>query len=413
LDQVGSRTTLSKVNLVIGFSLLAFGAIAVSLHASQLARMLGEPWQTGDWLINYGGGLVRRGLIGHLLTVVAVDGWQLLWFVALTQILLLVTLFGCSAALFWRTSASPAWLMLLLSPAFLMFPVLYPFGGLRKELFILAAAAWLGVVIRYRLAAPWALLSYVAFAVGAFSHEVVALTVPVLVYLLVAGSRAGVLSARHAKAASAGLVLVAAMALGLSLAAVGTAEQAAKICEWVAAKGLSTDVCAGSIHYFQTPIGEAIAQVRQVLPGYWAYAGYAVLALVPIYLVGARRRQWLLVGVLYLCLVPVFLTGMDYGRWIYLATALASIAMLATWESDGLVEHSTPEAFALAFILLWSMDYTSAPVQPPMIMRVLVKDYVREVGEVKGTIEDMPWCKHGADIPSVCSLGPKIREQAP
>ena len=103
--------------------------------------MLGDPWQTGDWLINYGGGFVRRGLVGELLHGLAVDGWQLLWLVALVQVGLVLVLFTSSGILFWRTSASPAWLMLTVSPAFLMFPVLYPFGGLRKELFILATTS--------------------------------------------------------------------------------------------------------------------------------------------------------------------------------------------------------------------------------------------------------------------------------
>lgn len=365
---------------LINTGIVILGALIASaglcLHAVLLAMRLGDPWETGDWLISYAGGPVRRGLLGSALLLVG-SAEQVSWTVAVLQCLLVLLLFGSTVALFLGTNRAPVWMMLVLSPAFLLFPAMAPVGGLRKELLALAALALLACVVRFGLPHAWMWVSIALFAVGAFSHEVVALTAPAFVFLLLSAERSGLLTTRRARHLVIGVVSIAAVGLAFAAAFPGRDGGAAARCAALTDRGFDAVMCTQALDYLGAPLSRGLSDVQREWPAYAVYGVLALLALLPLVLAGAQRRHWLLLGISYLCLLPLFLTGVDYGRWVYVGTASVSIALLATWRIDGVRPHRVPEVAALAFVLLWSMNYYGAAAQPPLISRV-VKDYGAE-----------------------------------
>lgn len=355
----GSRLTANRFNVWLVGGGLALACVVLVLHAARLASSLGEGWQTGDWLINYSGGLVRRGLVGQLLLLVG-DGPRMLWVLAGAQILFIVVIYGLGFLLFLGTDRSASWLMLTLSPAFMLFPAMQPVAGIRKELIGVAALVVMACVVRFRAHPMFACLAYAMFAVGAFSHEVTALLAPAFLFLVLAGGRAGALSRQHVRVATVALGIVSASAVLLAVMFPGDTGQGEQICQSVVDTGLSVSICSGSMDYLGTTLGTAMAAVAAEWPAYGVYALLGLLALVPLYLVGASKRLWMLVLCTYVLLVPVFATAVDYGRWIYLATAGASIATLATARLDGLRSRRVPELFAVVFVLGWGMNYYGA-----------------------------------------------------
>ncbi len=102
-------------------------------------------WVMGDWLINYAGGFVRRGLIGEILTRIASPlhtSPGLLAFLLFSACYLGFFVFTYLIMLkrrFWMPFAP-----LLFSPYFLAFQVHQPSGGYRKEILFLFLLAFLG-----------------------------------------------------------------------------------------------------------------------------------------------------------------------------------------------------------------------------------------------------------------------------
>ena len=108
-----------------------------------------DSWVIGDWLINYSGGFVRRGLTGEVaLLLHRVSGVPLEWVIFLFQASVFLIFLGCVYRLTKGIRWSYWMVVVLLSPATLAFTVLDQIG-FRKEFLLLAA---LGLTI-------WALIS--------------------------------------------------------------------------------------------------------------------------------------------------------------------------------------------------------------------------------------------------------------
>ena len=126
------------------FRLAIFTMIHVALFSQiYLAHLLwqtSEPdeWILGEWLINYQGGFIRRGLLGeilfqlsHLLSINVVH------LTIIAQIIVFAVFLYSTYFLIKESPLSPATVALIFSPAFLLFTVWsWPYVSVRKEVFL-------------------------------------------------------------------------------------------------------------------------------------------------------------------------------------------------------------------------------------------------------------------------------------
>ena len=245
------------------------------------------------------------------------------------QLLMLVALYMLVFVLFLRASRSPAWMMSVLSPAFLLFPLLSFQGGLRKELLVLVVFALVAWLLSLRANAWWFMLPLGLFTLASFSHETAALSLPAFVVLLWQGRKNGIFSRSQTVGLVVGWSVVGGLALLIAFLYPGTTDQAQAICQSLIDLGFSSEACAGAISVIGQSFSDAMQGVSTRYPAYLGYLPLAAFALIPFGVLRAPWVLWLLLLVSYLALVPLYMTGIDYGRWIYLATALASIALLA------------------------------------------------------------------------------------
>lgn len=379
-----------RLNLIVVLASLAVAAAGLFLHAAWLATHEGDAWQTGDWLISYAGGYVRRGLVGELIALWSASGSQVLWWVFAFQYGSYLILTALVVWLFLGTTKSAAWVILVLSPAFMLFPSMNPVGGMRKELLVLVAIALMGLVIRFRLARFLAVVSVLIFGVASFSHESGALLIPVLVYLMWRGVLGGVFTQRFAVALGG---IASAMSVSALMSAAlfpGNSEVAARICTSWVSLGVRDALCGGPIEYLAVDSGQARAEVLGLFPGYWAYLPLALLALVPLILVGVGRKVWVLASITYVALAPLFLLGIDYGRWIFLATSALSLVALATWQLDDFQELPLPQWTVFVVPLMWSLNYSGGASQNPLIVRLFATDYSAMIDKIRLLIEHWP-----------------------
>jgi hypothetical protein len=141
----GLRARLSRPQALVAAAVLLWWCWCCLRTAAETSGAgLVDTWSVGDWLISYAGGFTRRGLSGSLILPAA--AWLHLRPQALVVAIKAVAylcLFGFSGALLLGPAEPPLLPALaLFSAAGLYFPVQGPVGGGRKEILLLALAAW-------------------------------------------------------------------------------------------------------------------------------------------------------------------------------------------------------------------------------------------------------------------------------
>lgn len=322
-----------------------------------------DGWQVGDWLINYSGGLVRRGLSGELVFLFTSNGTEAIAAVVAVQTLLALTLFVIVGVLFWHTERGTAWMMLVLSPAFLFFPALDVTSNSRKELIVLVALGVVALSHRFWRVNLGLWTALPLFTLGVFSHEALVVTLPVFIYLAIASTGRvriqGVLSC---------YVIAASGALVLALVRPGNAQTSTLICQDWNQIGIAD--CGNALAALGMPASEMLRElVSNLYPAYWTYLLPVALASLPFFALRFWPRERLIGVVTIVSVLPLFVLGWDYGRWIFLITAQLSIVALALPERTQPMR--VPLYGALAFVLLWGFRHYGDPLTEGFAVRWL------------------------------------------
>ena len=313
---------MKKKTLESWCSLLILPILALLLYEySKTITMGGDAWRVGDWLINYNAGPVRRGLLGSLFIWLNNFGWPLVWLVFATQAALYSALCIIVFAIYRATNPSTIWLILLLSPAFILFPFYSFEGGFRKE--IITFVSFSALCLAYATRRGWIIAVSVAtplFVAGCFSHEANCLTLPFFLYMAWRGYQ----DQFFGKIGSAffAILLVAGSTTAFAFAAYyrGDSTIAAGVCQSLLDRGLKEGVCQGAISWLNNSAAIGLEQVKnQVNRNLWPYLISLSIALSPILLIKGWRRETTLAFLAgFFSLIPLYIVAVDWGRWIHI-----------------------------------------------------------------------------------------------
>ncbi|MDZ4169200.1 MAG: hypothetical protein U1E26_06045 [Coriobacteriia bacterium] len=307
--------------------------MAYAMRAVYFDFASGGSYTAAEWLINYGGGFVRRGLAGQLILTLAPPGapsLQFLWLiVACCYLILLVTF------LWWLLRSDWTWwsIAVACSPAALPFIAWDWQGAFRKEIVVLTALALLVLHGTRRKGSPGAVFTLSAgvlaygFAILVWEPSVVAL--PAVIYML--GDKLVLPLRPHwyllARASVASLTFAGVAA---SMAARGDAATVAAIYRAIDEHGLlKTGFTRLPIELLQLTNAQAVAGVVASGPINVLYLPLALLSLLPIVTSCWFRRDLRWVVACLLFSVPLFVVGLDYGRWIHLVVMQLSLMLIA------------------------------------------------------------------------------------
>lgn len=286
-------------------------------------------WTPGDWLVNYEGGFVRRGLPGELIIGLAHALHISPVLIGSLIPLLFYVLLYFSIWQLYRQSSGDLWTFAaLVSPATLAFPILDPVGAFRKELLFLLALAFLLFWLSRRKPTNLALTAFLTATgvLAILSHEGL---LPYLLYL--AGA---LLIGLNDVKRVAKILILPLLATAGTLATVlhhrGNQFEEQAICRSLG--NAPPIVCSGSIAYLAKGTDLARADVMRNVHAYHYLVYYpllAVLALLPLAAMAFRlsrdrrlRPDVLVVGATallsLLASLPLFFYAMDWGRWIYI-----------------------------------------------------------------------------------------------
>ncbi len=288
-------------------------------------------YNIADWLINYSGGFVRRGLPGQLALLLSrtahVDPARIIFALQLVQFFALyVAVWLLIRNLRWHVWTAA----LAFSPATLGFVALVGGGAFRKELLFLLALTVLLLLLQRGVSDSNIVCYLTAVAVViALSHEGLIVYWP---YLL-----AAVAISRQSLQTSIKLGLVPTIVLVALVAFVsrhpGNLAQAKTICASIGSVYAGRDVglCGGSIAFLGEPSTYYRFQVANSIRTNHYLRDYSLVALlaflpcaaaiVQIGRIPAARQKlqllllWATAGLL--CSTPLFVLAIDWGRWLY------------------------------------------------------------------------------------------------
>ncbi len=286
-------------------------------------------WTPGDWLVNYQGGFVRRGLPGEAI-LLASHALHLspVLLGSLAPLVLYLLLYLVIWALYRRAEGGLWTLAALVSPATLAFPILDPVGAFRKELLLLLTLAVLLLWLGRRMPRDAPLIAFLTVA-GSFamlSHEGL---LPYLVYLVGA-----LLIGLHDLRRVLRIAVLPALAVLAALLEV-LHHRGSEVVQQTICRSLGPTpplVCGGSIAYLAKGTEMARGDVLHDIHAYHYLLYYPLLTLLAVLpLAGMARRLWrdrdvrpdlmIVAGtglVSLLASVPLFFYAMDWGRWIYI-----------------------------------------------------------------------------------------------
>jgi hypothetical protein len=334
-------------------------------------------WTTGDWLINYSGGFVRRGLLGTLLIflskILTVPPERLVFFI---QILFFSVIYYLPLHLFiFDKHLRFRDLMILLSPAALTFPWVDQQGSGRKDIVLLALAAILILgkikTIRYRY------LAVLCFFIVAV-HEGLFFFLPLFLICLAAARKD---LDRSFKKLLWTLLPAACLFTFIAFQRLPSDSIIKDLTQ--AISGTEADCWnADAIKALQDTRGAALSQSSNAFgdfirdqgwKGLLNSAAFLLLAIFPLLLHACWSRgaagflSKITPKLLILALVfqlPLFIFAIDWGRWIYIDIMLLTWAWLAdrkniepqpVFRTPFRIVSFLQIAFLVAFVLSWGL----------------------------------------------------------
>lgn len=332
-------------------------------------------WAVGDWLINYSGGFVRRGLTGSFAMLATPLHLPPPVFILCLQLSLYVVVLS----VVWRLLQQVRWtvplLALVFSPATLQFPLMDPNFAFRKE--ILFFALLCTVLWQLRTRADAAVIIPTLCLGGALcvlSHEALIVFFPYLLAALWLGLPRTQRPIAWAvfPALTAGLVFIAVSTHP------GTAATAKTVCSSLGGtlSNPPSGLCGGAIAYLSRSSAEARGDVQRVA----AAEHYSrvmpvlvLLSLLPVawqlrslWVAGGRRQVRIITLSALLSMagsIGLFLYGTDWTRWIYIHSFSLMLLLIFTAprrdpvisafpaQQPNFFPSSRPIRFALASLL--------------------------------------------------------------
>jgi hypothetical protein len=343
-------------------------------------------WITGDWLINYSNGFVRRGLLGEI-------GRQLHYSAGIDPVSVVVVCKACCYAvmcaslllLATKRKTGLIEIAILLSPALLPFEINDPMGSGRKEIVLLAVFTLYVVAGEFlptrtrplqRQWRFWYLLA--TLPVLTLLHEGLFFFFPFFLFYAWVKYDDG----RGEALLFGAPYAVAACALSLSWRFRGGSGIAAAMCSSLTSMAVSADVCGGAT---------AALERYDVRVGMWDIQRYVLLAILtfgPLLLYAAQTirpaaRRVLLagMGLASVATVPLYVVSEDWGRWLHVTGVLLFVIVLACKEISIDLPLRRPGvaiaclAAIAIFVCSWQMPHwihSPLPILRPSAERLLV-----------------------------------------
>lgn len=349
-----------KVNwfkISYGFLSVLMGLLLVH-YALQVAAG-GHAWKTGDWLINYSDGFIRRGLSGSVSILFAeILSINVKWTTFFIQAFFFMTFVWLVLKEFYQFKNHPKSVFLVLSPAFaFMFWINDPAVAFRKEICIYLALVFSLKAFQKNQVRPlWYWASVAIFGFAGLSHEVTVFFMPFFMFAVF-----NHYSDPSANAKSIIKYSIPFVALGLTILLAsffykGSLQSMDAICASLQPYALKADICEGAIKWLQYDANFGFKQVTELGAGVWLnYLLLAALTAIPLLFTKADKYFLIAISAGAICMFPLFLVAVDYGRFI--SMAYTATVLTCVWTRPQLVKNAWSIHWGIGFLyaFFWAL----------------------------------------------------------
>ena len=296
----------------------------------------GDPYLTGDWLINYSGGFTSRGLIGHFLLILSSTiGTNLLWTAYFVQVFIYLIFVLLTILIFRNIKDSFIW-MIGLSPFFLIFDFLDTGGSFRKENMGFACLALLASALVFeKYLLTLMTFSSIIFFFFCFSWEGGLSFLPIIILFLARIYRRQKITKIHL---CLNIIFYCLTTLTSFIAIIYSQKNLSdlsskKVCQSLTSRGLDENICSGRIlsinNNGQVQVLDGLEKLWQQYNG-TRFIPLLLLGLLPLAISGWIAANRFVFVVLIVSVVPLFLVPTDYGRNLHILGVFLSLS----WAVD-------------------------------------------------------------------------------
>jgi hypothetical protein len=298
-----------------------------------------------DWLVNFQAGFVRRGLSGFLiLSLSDFLNVQPNFMVMFIQLFFYLAYMSILFFLVKKKQINIWFILLLLSPATLFFPILDVCGVGRKEIILFFLfGSYLICLNKKMLRSDFLILiTSIVLLVATLFHELVFFYTPYFIFAAYIKSKT---DNEHFNLPKHSLVMLGSLLVIIPLFLFGKSINGAVICEGLIARGMDPNICSGML---SGPIefDLSYAYVHAKESNYFGSYGTALLlGLLPFILfvndykskILTLKKFLLAFLFLFLFSLPVFALAFDWGRWIniHLILLLFTSTLLLKDQAQG------------------------------------------------------------------------------
>ena len=346
-------------------SLICYCLVAyLTWNYSKEISLGGQFFKTGDYLINYEGGFIRRGLLGQILYYLSSRGISLLWSTFTLQVFIYVLSTFLILRIFFSQKRNLFWLLILFSPAFFFLFPFYDFGGgFRKEALVFLSFTLLASNFKdgfdSKIQYFWMSSSIFIFLLAALEHEVAVFCLPFFIFLLLQlGEKWGSIAVPQLVIAAFLYCLISALAISIAIIFPGSPDTPKLICDSLLRAGLEPFMCDGAIAWTNVHPGVYHQQVLDLIHSnryLLIYTFLLMLSLYPIFLTSWLKTRWALFLVSFLIFLPLYYLTADWGRW--LATYMFMIYITLMVEPISLSTRKIPFILILLYCSVWSIPH--------------------------------------------------------
>jgi hypothetical protein len=336
-----------------------FALLHLSINLFYVALKAGNNWATGEWLINYGGGFIRRGFFGELLLRITPEGNSVIYFLLLMQFGLVVCVWLYLLQFAKRSQFSSTSLLLVLSPAGISFVSWDRYLFVRKEILGIVLVIFIFKLLNLDLKREIKVVLGILLFVGAvLSSEVNFFFLPSIVYLIITSTK---LDKLEKAIWMLSLFLASCILAILIVFYAGDEETPSSVCARLMEHGLQSEMnCHGAVAMLSVTLKEAVNQVLANLPESLIYGPILAVGLYPVYKCWPEqiRKTW--IAFIILGVSPLFFIAWDYGRWIFIIVIQLSLIVIFYHKREGDKTNSREVTglFLVSYTTLWGFAHT-------------------------------------------------------
>jgi len=299
--------------------LLVIGLYLVIKRLYWVMALGGHPWASGEWLINYSSGFIRRGLFGTLILALTRDPEIILLLLFLFNVVLF---FAVWSFFYWGLIVNKfSWIsmLLVLNPAGVLFIAWDENLFIRKELIGLICVIMLVVSQKLNLCTKTIIFfGSILYVVSLFIGEINLFYLPAVIYLILKSNL------KYFRAICIVLVAFSAIiAFLLSINFNGNYEISQKICDDLEARGFQDNkVCTGAILSLGIEFKEALMTNQSNLKTNLLFILVFIAVISPILYFSEFNGKFRPLFLSVFCIAPLFFIAWDYGRWIFMIYTL-------------------------------------------------------------------------------------------